>query len=143
MVASATNKIIMKTFIALIFTLLLSHVNAQEAKAERNVTAVKFADTKILLNEIHCYNYIKNGNDFTITDLSKKELISGHIQRNFEGAFESLIDFKIIGQKFTNKTIVGRNDLIFRLVNYDVFKKDCAIDVAKLKAFVAEFNQLK
>lgn len=125
------------------FVNLQAQKNAVPKKDENKSISVSFAGNDILINDSKCFNYAKNGNDFTISDLNNKTIIKGAIRKNILDRFESTITFLQVDKTFTNKFIVGRNDLIFSLVNYDVIGKDCGINIEKLNKFIAEYNEIK
>jgi hypothetical protein len=101
---------------------------------------VNFTETEIFINDSKCFNYSKKGNEFSISDLSGKPIIKGTIRKNPMGKFESTILFLQLAKSFSNKKIIGRNDLIFALVNDNIIGKDCQIDIEKLKKFIEENN---
>jgi hypothetical protein len=129
----------------LILILLLSFINsnAQESEEKQIITAVKFETDKIILNNKPAFNYSKVYNYFTISDLDGTELINGEITALGENKFSSVITFVNFEKKFSNATIVGRNDLIFKLCENNVITEDFKIDEAKLTAFFEKYNELK
>jgi hypothetical protein len=112
------------------------------AQAKPGIT-VNFTETEIFINDSKCFNYAKNGNDFLISDLAGKALIKGTIRKNLMGKFESTIIFLPLAKTFSNKKIIGRNDLIFAVANGNIIGKDCHIDNEKLKKFIEENNEQK
>lgn len=124
---------------ALLLVVSIQTVTAQETKETASVE-VNFTDKQIFLGEAKCFNYVKQGNDFTITDSNNKEIIKGIVRKNLTGGFESLILFVDAKETFTNKKIVGRNDLILALVKNKVIDANCRFDMEKLSKFIKEYD---
>ena len=103
---------------------------------------INFTETEIFINDAKCFNYSKKGNDFSIADNNGKEIIKGVIRKNLRGSFESVIMFLNVGKTFTNKKVIGRNDLIFSLINYKVIGPGCQFNIEKLNKFIEENNGL-
>jgi len=137
----------MKILKFIVLTLLLSFSNqklaAQQKQEEQIIQKVNFEADKIILNDKIAFNYIKLGNNFSILNLQNKEIISGVISLLSDGTFSSLITFVASGKQFSNKKIIGRNDLVFALAKNNVIKEDFTIDEVKLSHFFQEYNQLK
>ena len=113
----------------------------QWAPAQVKPTAeVVFSPTQINIGGQACFNYKKEGNRFTISDINGKPLFVGDIHKNVLGKFESSISFVLIGRQFHNPHIVGRNDLMIALVAAGVISR-CNVDSDKLKAFYLKHNQ--
>ncbi len=113
-----------------------------KSAAQPKPVTVNFTEKEIFVNDSKCFNYAKKGNEFSISDLGGKEIIKGTIRKNVMGKFESTIYFLQGAKTFTNKKIIGRNDLVFSLVNNGIIGKDCLLDQEKLKKFIAENNEL-
>jgi hypothetical protein len=107
------------------------------------ITNVKFEKDKIILDSLHCYNYKLDGYNFIISDLNNVEIIRGLITPLENSEFRSVITFVALNTKFSNKKIIGRNDLIFALCQNNVLEKNCTINEEKLKEFLVQFNELK
>jgi hypothetical protein len=125
--------------LAVIMTVFCHGVTAQTVKT----ATVTFSGNDILIDGNKCFTYKKDGNDFMISDAASKPLITGSIFKNILGRFESKIRFLQVNKDFSNKNIVGRNDLVFSLVNNKVIGTDCRIDTEKLENFIKENNELK
>jgi len=126
-------------FILLIFVTPI--LSAQKTK-EQLIKDVSFNGTEIKLNNKHAFNYQKDGNHFAILTLDNQKIIEGDISSLGDGKFTSLITF-LPDRKFSNEKIVGRNQLIFALVEKNVFNKDFSINSENLDEFLKENNQLK
>jgi hypothetical protein len=132
-----------KTLVFLILLLSFINLNAQTSKEEPNITAIKLESDKIILNDQLAYRYNRNNNDFTITDLTGKELIKGSITSHGNGKFSSVLTFGAFGKEFSNAKIIGRKEIIFALCDNNVISKDFKIDEEKLGLFFAKYNELK
>jgi len=124
----------LKIIASLLFSLSLA------AQVNPNIAEVDFSPSAISIGGHKCFNYKKEGNTFTVSDLNGNPLFVGNIRKNVSGKFESAISMVAIGQTFRNRKIVGRNDLIFALVNFGVIR-NCTIDEAALKNFYALENE--
>lgn len=127
----------------LIFTLGIFKINAQNSNNDRIITAVSFDKEKIILNNVNCYNYLREGNEFKILDLNQKELIIGKVEKNSNNEFECVVTFVEINKQFSNKKIIGRNGIIFGLVNSNVIEKNFEFNKERLNKFIDEFNEIK
>lgn len=127
----------------LIFTLGIFKINAQNSNNDRIITAVSFDKEKIILNNVNCYNYLREGNDFKILDLNQKEIIIGKVEKNSNDEFECVVTFVEINKQFSNKKMIGRNGIIFGLVNSNVIEKNFEFNKEKLNKFIEEFNEIK
>jgi hypothetical protein len=127
----------------LIFTLGIFKINAQNSNNDRIITAVSFDKEKIILNNVNCYNYLREGNEFKILDLNQKELIIGKVEKNSNDEFECVVTFVEINKQFSNKKMIGRNGIVFGLVNNNVIEKNFEFNKEKLNKFIAEFNEIK
>ncbi|CAN1554256.1 hypothetical protein MCETHM1_02311 [Flavobacteriaceae bacterium] len=127
----------------LIFTLGIFKINAQNSNNDRIITAVSFDKEKIILNNVNCYNYLREGNEFKILDLNQKELIIGKVEKNSNNEFECVVTFVEINKQFSNKKMIGRNGIIFGLVNSNVIEKNFEFNKEKLNKFIDEFNEIK
>jgi hypothetical protein len=127
----------------LIFTIGIFKINAQKSENNRIITSVSFEKEKIILNNVNCYNYIREGNEFKILDLNQKELIIGKVEKNSNDEFECVVTFVGINKQFSNKKMIGRNGIIFGLVNNNVIEKNFEFNIEKLNKFIEEFNELK
>lgn len=136
----------MKTFRLLILFLALIVFNtsssAQE-KEKRIIKDVTFEANKIILNKKLAYNYLKDGNSFSISNLTGEEIIKGEITSLGEGKFSSIITFEKIGKQFSNDKMIGRNALIFALCDNNVIQNNFELDESKLNEFLEKYNQLK
>jgi len=112
-------------------------------KREYKIDNIEFDKNKIYLEGNLCFNYLLNNGEFAIMDLNSKNIITGKITSLENGNFTSLINFVIIDKKFHNDKIIGRNDIIFALIENFVIDRNCNIDIEKLIKFVEENNQLK
>jgi hypothetical protein len=110
------------------------------AQVNPHTAEVAFSPTGISVGGQKCFNYKKEGNRFTISDLSGNPLFVGNIRKNILGKFESTISFVTISQTFRNHKIVGRNDLVFSLLNFGVIR-NCTIDSDALKRFYVLENE--
>ncbi|MFB9079969.1 hypothetical protein ACFFLS_08770 [Flavobacterium procerum] len=128
----------------LLFAIVFSTnlLSAQE-KEEQIIKAISFEKGEIILNNKIAFFYLKDGNNFSISDLKNKEVISGQINSVGNGKFSSIITFIASDKKFSNERIIGRNDLIFALAENNVIKEDFRIDEVKLASFIEKYNQLK
>lgn len=134
--------ITLKKILALSILLFgLNIVTAQKQK-EQIITSVQFETDKIILNEKHAFNYIKQGNNFQISSLKGVMLISGKITPVEKGKFTSLIYFATVDKQFQNPKIIGRNDLIFALCENNVITSDFEINEEKLQEFITRYNQI-
>jgi hypothetical protein len=52
----------------LIFIVGIFKINAQTSNNDRIITSVSFDKEKIILNNVNCYNYVREGNEFKILD---------------------------------------------------------------------------
>lgn len=116
---------------------------AQKSEDKQIITAVKFDSNKIFLNNKIAFNYFRDGNDFIISSLDGKEIIKGSISSNREGKISSVITFVAIGKEFSNSKIIGRNEIVFALCEYNVIKDNFEIDEIKLASFFEKYNELK
>lgn len=132
-----------KTLIITILLLSFINLNAQTSKEELIITAIELETDKIILNNKLAYNYSRNNNDFTISDLDGKELIKGSITSLGNGNFSSILTFVTIGKEFSNAKIIGRQEIIFALCNNNVITKNFKIDKKKLRLFFEKYNELK
>lgn len=126
-----------------IFILSFVNLKAQESKKVQIITAIKLEADKIILNDKLAYNYTRNGNDFLISNLDGKELIRGSITSHGNGKFSSIITFVTVGKEFSNKKIIGRQEIIFALCENNVIRDNFEIDEAKLALFFEKYNELK
>lgn len=133
----------MKTKI-LLFSLFvfLSFSNIIHAQ-KKIITQIEFKENQIILNNKKAFDYNKNGNDFSILDSDGNILITGRISMNENGEWQSIIDFKTVDKKFSNKKIIGRNHLIFALAESNIIKKNFELDNKKLLKFIEKNNELK
>jgi hypothetical protein len=127
----------------LVFTAGIFKINAQSSNNDRIVTAVSFDKEKIILNNVNCYNYVREGNEFKILDLNQKELIIGKVEKNSNDEFECVVTFVEMNKKFSNKKMIGRNGIIFGLVNSNVIENNFEFNKEKLNKFLEEFNEIK
>lgn len=127
----------------LIFTVGIFKINAQNSNKDRIITSVTFDKEKIILNDVNCYNYLREGNEFKILDLNQKEVITGKVEKNSNNEFECIVTFVEINKKFSNKKMIGRNGIIFGLVNNNVIEKNFEFNIEKLNKFIEEFNEIK
>jgi hypothetical protein len=125
--------------------LMLTFINvySQKSKEEQIIKAVKLEADKIILNNKLAFNYSRNGNDYSISNLDGKEIIKGIITSLGEGNFSSVITFVTIGKEFSNKKIIGRKEIIFALCENNVIKENFELDEAKLTLFFEKYNELK
>lgn len=114
-----------------------------QKKEEQIITQLKFETDKIILNDKHAFNYIRQENHFIISDLENKEIITGDITSSEEGKFISTITFVQENKVFSNEKIIGRNDLFFRMLENNVITKDFKIDTEKLAIFFEKYNEIK
>ena len=130
--------------IKLLFILLIfvTNILSAQKKEKQTITDVSFKGTEIILNKKHAFNYQKDGNHFSILTLDDQKIIEGDISSLGDGKFSSLITF-LPDRKFSNEKIIGRNQLIFALVEKNVFNKDFSINGENLDEFFKEYNQLK
>ncbi|AWK05335.1 hypothetical protein HYN56_14260 [Flavobacterium crocinum] len=130
--------------IILFLTIIFSNSTLFAQKNEEQIIqAIAFETNKIVLNNKHAYNYTKEGNNFIILNLSNKEIIKGEITSIGDGKFSSIITFLPSGKQFSNKKIIGRNDLIFVFAKYNIIKEDFSIDETRLSSFIENYNELK
>ncbi len=108
-----------------------------------HVTEVSFDSEHIILNHKIAYKYERIENHFVIKDKKGQNLIEEDIENIGYQKFKSTIHFLAQDITFSNPEIVGRNDLIFAFVNFNVFEKDGSINEERLKLFVDKFNQLE
>jgi hypothetical protein len=113
-----------------------------QKKSNPDITQVEFEESKIILNKKHAFNYYKEGNDFIISDLNDNQVIMGTVTPIGNKKFTSKFYFVTIGKEFHNKEIIGRNDLIMALCQYNVINKKLEIDNKKLEAFVEANNDM-
>lgn len=132
-----------KKVLLLIFVLSFANVIAQKSRESQIITAIKLEADKIILNNKLAYNYNRNGNDFVISNLDGKELIKGSITAQGNGKFSSIITFLTIGKEFSNKKIIGRQEIIFALCENNIIKDNFEIDETKLTKFFEKYNELK
>ncbi|MRX38564.1 hypothetical protein GJU43_04705 [Flavobacterium sp. LC2016-23] len=125
-----------------LLVLMTLNMNAQE-KIERIINEVQFKADKIILNKQEAFNYRKDGNHFSVSDLNNNELIIGDITSLGDGKFSSVITFVVENKKFSNAKIIGRSDLFFALLNENVISKEFKIDPEKLEVFFEKYNELK
>lgn len=143
----------MKAILNLVYCCILifgctTSKNLTKSKTNSNkvppiITNVKFEKDKIFLDNLHCYNYKLDGYSFIISDLNNVEIVRGLITPQGDSEFSSVITFVTLNTKFSNKKIIGRNDLIFALCQNNVLEKNCTINEEKLKEFLVQFNELK
>jgi len=136
-------KILNLIFLVLLLSFSNNKLFAQKENKEQAIKAVQFETDKIILNNKLAYNYKKNDNNFSILDLQNKEIISGQITSLGDGKFSSIITFTASGKQFSNEKIIGRNNLIFALAEYNVINEDFTIDEERLSSFILKYNQLK
>lgn len=127
--------------IVLLFTFY--NTTAQSSKEERIITAIKLDSTEIFLNNKVAFNYSRVYDDFVISDLNGKELISGRISSIGDGKFSSILTFATVGKRFSNKDIIGRKEIIFALCNNNIITADFTLDEKKLLQFLRKYNELK
>lgn len=94
------------------------------------------------MNNKHAFNYKLSNNNFTISNLSGKDLIKGEIRKK-DDEWSSIIDFLTIDKKFSNKKIIGRTDLILELTKSNIILEDFTFDNEKLIDFVNKNNEFK
>ncbi len=107
-----------------------------------NITSVSFNENEIILNEIVSYKYERLDNKFIIKSLEGSEILKGTIENIGYNKFFTKIIFVNLNKEFSNPKIIGRNDLIFALVNFNVFNNDSTINESKLKEFIEKYNTL-
>ena len=117
-------------------------LNAQPGK-KQIIKEIKFENGTVILNKKLAFYYTKDGNNFSILNLDNKEIINGELTSVENGKFTSVINFVEQNKKFSNSEIVGRNDLFFKMLEYNVFTKRFKIDPLKLEEFFREFNEIK
>ena len=132
-----------KILFLLILILSFANLKAQKSRESQIITAIKLEADKIILNDKLAYNYNRNGNDFVISNLDGKELIKGIITAQGKGKFSSIITFLTIGKEFSNKKIIGRQEIIFALCENNIIKDNFEIDETKLTKFFEKYNELK
>lgn len=113
----------------------------EEKRIITQITYLEDEPNKIYLNEQHAFNYKKIGNDFEILNLENEKLITGSISK-VNGEWESVIQFLTVDKTFSNKDIVGRNDLFFTLAGMNVITKDFKLDENKLLGYINKYNEL-
>src|SRR6218665_2479532 len=126
-------KITKTALIIFILSLFFKKIDAQNSKSIKKDTinfikSVNFDKEKIILDGKVCFLYEKNGNSFSINNTDNIPLITGEISSDEYGQFSSIITFEENKVKFSNSKIIGRNDLIFSLIDYYVISKDCQIN---------------
>ena len=126
-------------FLSLAFT--VQYTNAQQ-KLKPEITQVEFGEKTIILNKKHAFNYYREDNDFVISDLNDNPIITGKITPLGNKKFVSKIYFVTIGKEFHNKKIVGRNELIMALCQYNVITKDFEINNERLYDFIYKNNEI-
>jgi hypothetical protein len=131
-----------RQIVAIVLIIFGSNIIHAQKQKEQIITSVQFEPEKIILNEKHAFNYIKQGNNFQISNLKNVMLISGKITPVEKGKFTSLIYFATVDKQFQNPKIIGRNDLIFALCENNVITSDFEIDGEKLQEFINKYNQL-
>ncbi|HLV52353.1 MAG TPA: hypothetical protein VKY44_10450 [Flavobacterium sp.] len=137
----------MKDYLILFVFMLISnfsiaqHRNFNDSNPP-NVTEVSFEKDNIILNGKIAYKYERNENTFVIKNIEDEKLIEGNIENIGYKKFKTIINFLAQNIEFTNPQIVGRNDLIFAFVNFNVFEKDGSINEKRLKLFFKKFNTL-
>ena len=94
------------------------------------------------MNEIVSYKYERLDNKFIIKSLEGSEILKGTIENIGYNKFFTKIIFVNLNKEFSNPKIIGRNDLIFALVNFNVFNNDSTINESKLKEFIEKYNTL-
>lgn len=67
-------------------------------------------------------------------------IISGEI-RKIDNEWVSKIQFHSVEKSFSNKKIIGRNNLIFALVESNVIGENFEIQKDKLLKFIEKFNE--
>ncbi|MDM1046268.1 hypothetical protein HX004_15705 [Myroides sp. 1354] len=137
-----------KHLIIIIFLLLFSLVGTAQHRnfSDSNpphVTEVSFDSQHIILNHKIAYKYERIENHFIIKDKEGQNIIEGDIENIGYQRFKSTIHFLAQDITFSNPEIVGRNDLIFAFVNFNVFEKDGSINEERLKLFFEKFNQFE
>ena len=137
---NSNNVIMLKNrFVVFAICMLSSYL----VMAQKNITEIQFEKDEIILNGKKAFDYQKEGNNYAILDLKGNELITGEIGKNNEGKWFSIITFKIVDKTFSNKKIIGRNHLIFALVEENVFQKNLKINKKKLLKFIKRYNELE
>lgn len=132
-----------KLLLALTAIIMSAPCALAQKKEKQIITAVKFEEDNIILNNKVAFKYSKVGNDFVINDLDGNEIIKGSITQIGDKKYTSVITFVTINKEFSNKKIIGRNDLIFAMCENNVFTKKFEIDPDKLSAFLEKYNELK
>lgn len=129
--------------ISLLIVMVSSKINAQTPITKQIITDVGFENNKIILNKISCYNYIREGNEFKILDLNNSPLITGTVEKNANDEFVCEVTFVEINKKFSNKKMIGRNGIIFALIDNNVIEKDFKFNKEKLLQFINDYNEIK
>ncbi|MFK8010120.1 MAG: hypothetical protein AB8H03_27445 [Saprospiraceae bacterium] len=108
------------------------------------INKVNFSDNEISIANKKCFDYEKTGNSFKILNLDGEAVISGEIESLGKGTgkFKSIINFLTVNKKFTNPKVIGRNDIIFKLLDYHAINENCEIDNDKLMEFITQENKL-
>lgn len=132
-------------YLALLLTIFSCGTQKQGINGEEKkeiFTKVEFPKDNpniILLNDKHAFNYIKNGNYFEILSLNNEKLIVGNIFKEDE-TWKSIIEFKTVNKSFSNSKIIGRNELMFSLIESDVINENFELDTEKLLVYIEKFN---
>jgi len=134
---------ILKILVLFSLVIFTNNISFAQKKEKQIIEAVSFETNKIILNKKPAYNYIKDGNNFTISNLDNQEIIKGQINSIGNEKFSSIITFLTSGKKFSNEKIIGRNDLIFALCESNVIKENFEIDESRLNSFIEKYNQLE
>lgn len=70
-------------------------------------------------------------------------MIKVSITAQGNGKFSSIITFLTIGKEFSNKKIIGRQEIIFALCDNNIINDNFKIDEIKLINFFEKYNELK
>lgn len=138
----------MTKYLTLFLLILLSNISFAQHRIfsdsnPSNITDVSFDKDHIILNKKIAYTYQRIENDFTLRNLENEIILEGYIENIAYKTFKTTITFSEPKVDFYNARIVGRNDLIFALVNFNVFNTDGTIDPKRLALFIQNFNELK
>jgi len=136
------KKILVLLSFILISTFSIAQNNNFSDSNPPNIKDVSFDKDNIILNKKISYKYDRNEDLFTIKNIDGKKLIEGSIKNLGDKKFETTINFLSKNIKFSNPKIIGRNDLIFALVNFNVFNKNGTINELKLEEFIKKYNIL-
>lgn len=133
----------MKTFKLLLLLIVIAYAgHTAYGQKTPNITSIEFEEEAIILNNDKAYNYSRTGNSFVITNLNGEELVKGEITPLGKGKFSSIITFIEVDKQFSHPKIVGRNDLIFALCEFNVIEKDFTFNIKKLNKFIKKYNKL-